>query len=57
MTDTTKPSARPAPEEEAPAKKPYEPPRVVSNNMLEVVTAVCSPPNGKADGVCLLGQS
>ena len=52
MTDTTKPSTRPVPEEGVPAKKPYEPPRVVSHNMLEVVTAVCAAPTGKATGVC-----
>jgi hypothetical protein len=36
----------------APApKKPYEPPRVVSHNALEIIAATCTPsPPGKTNG-------
>ena len=40
-------------------KKPYEPPRVVAHNALEVITGACSPAGiAKQDTVqCQLGQS
>ena len=35
-----------------PPKKPYEAPRVVSHNALEVIAATCTPsPPGKTNGV------
>ena len=38
-------------------KKPYEPPRLVSRHVMEVVTGVCTPPTGKAEGACVIGSS
>jgi len=58
MTETVKTTANPAPDKEQPPKKPYESPRVVSFNALEVIAGACLAPQGKeVTGTCLIGQS
>ena len=57
MTDAAKTPARPAPGKKVTPKKHYEPPRVVSHNTVEVVTAACQGGNAKETGPCLIGQS
>ena len=44
---------------EQPAKKPYQPPRIVSHSALEVIAVACSPqPPGKASlASCSLERS
>jgi hypothetical protein len=49
MTSDDKPAPSP------PAKKPYEPPRIVSREPLEAVAAVCSPPGKANPGACPTG--
>jgi hypothetical protein len=58
MTDTAKPLAQSPREKDAPRKKPYESPRVVSHDALEVIASACAAPNGKEIiGTCLVSQS
>jgi hypothetical protein len=58
MHDTAKPSAHSTPEKDAPQKKPYESPRVVSHNALEVIASACLAPQGKETiGTCIVSQS
>ena len=47
-----------SPDDAAP-RKPYDPPRVVSHNAIEVITAACTPvPPGKQSGpICTVSSS
>jgi hypothetical protein len=59
MNDKVKSAVRPETEKKAQPKKPYTPPQVVSQSMLEVVAAVCDPAqNGKnTTGTCMISSS
>jgi len=48
----------PAAKKDGSPKKPYDPPRLVSQHVMEVVTGACTPsPPGKTAGLCTLTTS
>jgi len=42
---------------ESQTKLPYEPPRILYRQSIEVIAAVCDPPEGKADITCNIPSS